>query len=106
MRYNTKGICWSWRDLTLSKSRRIAVNMPLHLLNEVDGIVAEEQETRSNLIRQATAMYVHEHKKQRIRELLQQGYQEMAGINLRIASEAFDAEREAEKLADRLVSGV
>lgn len=90
----------------MSKSRRIAVSMPLHLLNEVDGIVAEGQDSRSNVIRQATAMYVHEHKKQRIRELLQQGYQEMAGINLRISSESFAAEREAENLADRLVSGV
>ncbi|MHB1681318.1 MAG: CopG family ribbon-helix-helix protein [Bacilli bacterium] len=90
----------------MSRSRRIAVSMPPYLLDEVDGLVAAERNSRSDLIRQATAMYVRERKKQRIRELLQQGYQEMAVINLRLASEAFEAEAEAEVIAQRLVSGV
>ncbi len=90
----------------MSRSRRIAVSMPPYLLDEVDGLVAQERNSRSDLIRQATAMYVRERKKQRIRELLQQGYQEMAVINLRLASEAFEAETEAEVIAQRLVSGV
>ncbi len=37
---------------------------------------------------------------------MQQGYMEMAKINLTIASEAFLAEEEAEHTLDRLVSGV
>ncbi|MHB1626966.1 MAG: CopG family ribbon-helix-helix protein [Bacilli bacterium] len=90
----------------MSRSRRIAVSMPPYLLDEVDGLVAQGRNSRSDLIRQATAMYVRERKKQRIRELLQQGYQEMAVINLRLASEAFEAEAEAEVIARRLVSGV
>ncbi|PWI56966.1 CopG family ribbon-helix-helix protein [Sulfoacidibacillus thermotolerans] len=93
-------------DLALSRSRRIAISMPPYLLDEVDVLVAEERNTRSDLIRKATAMYLRERKKQRIRELLQQGYQEMAVINLRLASEAFEAEAEAERIAQRLVSGV
>lgn len=107
VRYNTKrdsaifGGVW-----TLSKSRRIAVSMPPYLLDEVDGLVARDQETRSNVIRQATAFYVQERKKQIIRDLLQQGYQEMAPMNLRLASEAFNAETEAELLAQRLARGV
>lgn len=80
--------------------------MPPYLLDEVDGLVAHDQETRSNVIRQATAMYVQERKKQIIRDLLEQGYQEMAPMNLRLASEAFSAETEAELIGQRLVRGV
>jgi len=90
----------------LSKSRKIAVSLPATLLDEVDGLVAQERGSRSHVIRQATALYVCERKKERIRESLQRGYLEMAPINLRLASEAFGAEDEAENLALRLVSGV
>lgn len=41
-----------------------------------------------------------------IRESMQQGYMEMAKINLNIASEAFLAEEEADHTLTRLVSGV
>ncbi|KUO96034.1 antitoxin [Ferroacidibacillus organovorans] len=76
------------------------------MLDEVDTLVARDRESRSNVIRQATALYLKERKKQIIRESLQQGYLEMAPINLRLASEAFDAEVEAVMIAERLVSGV
>lgn len=91
----------------MSKSRRIAVSLPPYLLDEVDGLVEREcGGTRSRLIRQATALYVQERKKEWIRETLQQGYQEMAPINLGLAAEAFAAETEVDSLARRLVSGV
>ncbi len=79
--------------------------MPRYLVDEVDGLVAQDRATRSNVITQATAMYLRERKKQCIRESLQQGYIEMAPINLSLASEAFDAEAEAEVIAQRLVYG-
>lgn len=90
----------------MSKSRRIAISLPPYLLDEVDGLVERESGTRSRLIRQATALYVQERKKEWIRETLQQGYQEMAPINLGLAAEAFAAETEVDSLARRLVSGV
>ncbi len=45
-------------------------------------------------------------RKVEIRESMQQGYMEMAKINLNIASEAFLAEEEADHTLTRLVSGV
>lgn len=90
----------------LSKSKRIMVSIPNHLLQEVDGIVEQENSNRSELIRQAMRMYLNERKKRYIRETMQRGYMEMAKINLNIASEAFLAEEEAETTLDRLVSGV
>lgn len=76
------------------------------MLQEVDGIVEREQSNRSEFIRQAMKLYLTERKKRFIREMMQQGYMEMAKINLNIASEAFQAEEEAETTLDRLVSGV
>ncbi|MFC4766845.1 CopG family ribbon-helix-helix protein [Effusibacillus consociatus] len=90
----------------LSKTKRIMISIPNHLLQEVDGIVEQENSNRSELIRQAMRMYLNERKKRHIRETMQRGYMEMAKINLNIASEAFLAEEEAETTLDRLVSGV
>jgi CopG family transcriptional regulator / antitoxin EndoAI len=82
------------------------ISIPNHLLQEVDGIVERENSNRSEFIRQAMRLYLSERKKRYIRESMQKGYVEMAKINLKIASEAFLAEEEAEGTVGRLVSGV
>ncbi|WP_165763898.1 CopG family ribbon-helix-helix protein [Halalkalibacter urbisdiaboli] len=87
-------------------TKRIVVSLPQHLLNEVDGLIKQENVNRSEIISKATKMYLRERKKSQIRETMQQGYMEMAKINLNLASEAFLAEEEAENTLDRLVSGV
>ncbi|PWK05947.1 ribbon-helix-helix CopG family protein [Tumebacillus permanentifrigoris] len=110
--YNTFGCLWrlgsivAWRCRVLSKTKRIMVSVPNHLLQEVDGIVEAENLNRSEFIREAMNLYLLERKKRYIRESMQKGYLEMAKINLNIASEAFLAEEEAETTLDRLVSGV
>lgn len=86
--------------------KRIMISLPQHLLQEVDGVVEREQSNRSEFIRQAMKLYLTERKKRYIRETMQKGYLEMANINLNIASEAFQAEEEADHTLDRLVSGV
>ncbi|MBB5174214.1 antitoxin [Texcoconibacillus texcoconensis] len=88
-------------------TKRIMVSLPQHVLNDLDGLLENEDNLkRSEIIQQATKMYLREQKKQQIRETMQQGYMEMAKINLNIATEAFLAEEEAEHTLDRLVSGV
>lgn len=82
------------------------ISLPQHLLREVDGMVEEEQSSRSEFIRRAMKQYLQELKKRHIRETMQRGYMEMAKINLNIASEAFQAEEEADLTLNRLVSGV
>lgn len=82
------------------------ISLPKHLLQEVDGMVAKENSNRSEFIRQAMKLYLQERKKRLIREMMQRGYMEMAKINLHIASEAFEAEEEADDTLERLVSGV
>lgn len=90
----------------LQNTKRIMISLPNHLLEEVDGIVQKEKSNRSEFIRQAMRVYLMERKKRHIRESMQQGYMEMAKINLNMASEAFYAEEEADVTLDRLVSGV
>ncbi|UTR08720.1 MULTISPECIES: CopG family ribbon-helix-helix protein [Evansella] len=87
-------------------TKKIMVSLPQHLVNELDGLLEQQNINRNEVIHQATKMYLKEQKKQQIRETMQQGYMEMAKINLNIATEAFLAEEEAENTLDRLVSGV
>ena len=83
----------------------ILVELPQHLLTELDGFVMQDNVNRNEFIYQATKMYLRERKKRQIRESMRRGYMEMAMINLTIASEAFQAEFEAEHTVERLVSG-
>ncbi|ENH96391.1 antitoxin endoAI [Gracilibacillus halophilus YIM-C55.5] len=86
--------------------QEVAVRLPKNLLNEVDGLMRSEDSNLSDFICQATRTYLQEKKKHHIQEAMQKGYMEMANINLNIASEAFQAEEEAENTLERLVSGV
>ncbi|MFD1038365.1 CopG family ribbon-helix-helix protein [Virgibacillus byunsanensis] len=89
--------------------QEILVRLPKNLLNEVDGLMKYENRDLSDFICQATKNYL-DYKKdehvQQFRESMQKGYQEMARINLTIASEAFQAEEEAENTLERTVIGV
>ena len=88
-----------------SATREILIRLPQNFLSELDGYVSEENVNRSEFIYQATKAYLRERKKRQIRESMRRGYMEMAKINLTIASEAFQAEYEAEHTVERLVSG-
>lgn len=88
-----------------SATTEILVELPQHLLTELDGFAKQENVNRSEFIYQATKMYVRERKQRQIRETMRRGYMEMSKINLTIASEAFLAEYEAEHTVERLVSG-
>ncbi|MBP1971461.1 CopG family transcriptional regulator/antitoxin EndoAI [Virgibacillus natechei] len=68
-----------------------------------------ENSDLSDFISQATKNYLDQKKGehvQQFRETMKKGYEEMAGINLTIASEAFQAEEEAENTLERTVIGV
>ncbi|QSO46998.1 ribbon-helix-helix protein, CopG family [Alicyclobacillus mengziensis] len=90
----------------MSEKKRIVLSISQQLLEQVDGIAQRRQTNRSEVIREAMRQYVVERRKDDIRIALQQGYLEMAPINLRMASEAFFVEQEAGGTVERLVSGV
>lgn len=89
--------------------QEILVRLPKNLLNEVDGLMKYDNRDLSDFICQATKNYLEQKKNdhiQQFRESMQRGYEEMARINLTIASEAFQAEKEAENTLERSVIGV
>ncbi|HLQ97744.1 MAG TPA: antitoxin [Candidatus Dormibacteraeota bacterium] len=89
--------------------QEILVKLPKNLLNEVDGIMKYENKDLSDFIYQATKNYLENRKEehiQEVRETMQQGYKEMARINLSMALEAFQAEEEADNTLERNVIGV
>ena len=89
--------------------QEISVKLPKNLLNEVDGIMGYENKDLSDFICQATKSYLQNKKDehiQKVHETMQKGYLEMARINLNMASEAFQAEEEADNTLVRSVIGV
>ena len=84
-------------------TKRIMISLPHTLLEEVDGVVEMEKRTRSEFIREAMKLYLQERKKKKIREQMQDGYMEMAQLNLALANEAITVENEADQLADEMV---
>ena len=49
----------------MGETKRIMISLPQKLLMEVDGIVALENRTRSEFIREAMKLYLQERKKDR-----------------------------------------
>lgn len=89
----------------MARTKRIMISLPYNLLKEIDGVVEMENRTRSEFIREAMKLYLQERKKRQIRERMQEGYMEMARLNLALANEAINAENEAGRLAEELVGG-
>lgn len=89
----------------MPRTKRIMISLPNNLLQEVDGVVEMEKRTRSEFIREAMKLYLQERRKKQIRERMQEGYMEMARLNLDLANEAISAENEADRLAEEMVTG-
>ncbi len=89
----------------MAELKKILVSLPDSLLREVDEIVAMGKKNRSEFIREAMKLYLQERRKRQIRERMQEGYREMAGLNLSLAKEAFEAENEASRIVEELVAG-
>ena len=89
----------------MMRTKRIMISLPQNLLTEVDGVVELERKSRSEFIREAMKLYLQERKRRHIREHMQEGYMQMAGLNLTLANEALSAENEADRLAREMVSG-
>lgn len=69
----------------------------------------QEKKDLNDFIYQATKNYLQfkrEENVQQVYEWMQRGYEEMGIINLSIASEAFQAEEEADNTLERTVIGV
>ena len=88
-----------------SATLEILVELPKQLLVELEAFAEQEDLNRNECIYRATKMYIRERRKKQTQDAMRRGYMEMAKINLSMASEALQAEYEAEHTVERLVSG-
>lgn len=78
----------------MSQLKKVLITVPNALLEEVDLAASRDNINRSELVREAMRLYLHERKKQTQSEEMKKGYQEMASINLEFAELCFDADCE------------
>lgn len=76
----------------MSQLKKVLITVPDALLAQVDSVASSENINRSEFVREAMKMYLHEKKKQSLTEQMKNGYREMADINLSIAKMCFDAD--------------
>ena len=76
----------------MAETKRIMVCVPNSLLQEVDYIVKLEKRNRSEFIREAMKAYLRERKRMEMREIMKNGYKDMAAINLVYAEMGMDAD--------------
>ena len=89
----------------MSQLKKVLITVPDTLLRQVDSLASDEKVNRSEFVREAMKMYIKEKQKAALRHKMQQGYKEMAQINLSISQMCFEAENEAfsrseEKIAE------
>jgi CopG family transcriptional regulator/antitoxin EndoAI len=84
--------------------KKITIHLPGSLLSDMDAVARRERRSRGEIVRRAVAEWLRERNGRLSVESLKRGYLEMAGINLTIASEAFQAEDDADHTLGRTVA--
>ena len=76
----------------MAAAKKVELELPESLLNEVDSIAKKDNISRNELLEHAMRFYIEEREKRALRSEMIKGYQEMAELNLKIAEEFFCAE--------------
>ena len=85
-------------DITIKLSRELADRLEI--------LLQAEELDRDELVMQALQHYLTERQNKVLRQHLEQGYLEMAEINLGMACECFELEQEADSVVVKIVKGV
>jgi CopG family transcriptional regulator / antitoxin EndoAI len=80
--------------LLLNELKKVLISIPDSLLKEIDLLVAVERTNRSEFVREAMRLYIGQRRKIEMRDRMKKGYQEMAGINIKMCECCFDADCE------------
>ncbi|WP_099223431.1 CopG family ribbon-helix-helix protein [Listeria costaricensis] len=82
--------------LERDSKHEISVILTEELIQELDLVVEKEKVGRSEVIREATQLFLKQKKAREMRDEMKRGYTEMATINFAIACECTHVEAEAE----------
>ncbi|MBR3918097.1 MAG: ribbon-helix-helix protein, CopG family [Clostridia bacterium] len=78
----------------MATAKKVELELPESLLNEVDSIAKKDNISRNELLEHAMRFYIEEREKRALRNEMIKGYQEMAELNLKIAEDFFCAEND------------
>ena len=92
--------------MSMERDFNITIKLSNDLLERLELIVELEQLDRDELIIRALNRYIAERQDAFLREILQRGYQELADLNLCMASECFGIEEEADVVLVNIVNEV
>ena len=89
----------------MSQFKEVLITLPDYLIDEIDKLAKQENNNRSDIVRDVMKSYLGEKHKSELKAELARGYQEMAEINLSIAQECLGSDEEnlkhyEEKLAE------
>lgn len=76
----------------MSNLKKIIVSLPEALLHQADRVMEEENRNRSELVREALALYLSERRKKLIHDQMVRGYQEMGMLNQSFSEEGLAAD--------------
>lgn len=76
----------------MSECKKIVVNVPDSLLDDVDSFAKSDGVSRSDMIREAMNEYIFRRKAKLLREQLKKGYEQMAAINIEWAENCLEAD--------------
>lgn len=69
----------------MADTKKIIINLPNSLLEEVDNLVSIDENNRNEFIKQAMQLYIREQRRTKIKENMKQGYLEMSQININLS---------------------
>ena len=76
----------------LSKSKKIKIELPEYLIEEIELYCQQNNEKKSQFLSQAVKLYLRERKKEEVRSHLKDGYKKMAGLNQQLADEGLSSD--------------
>ncbi|WP_239256144.1 CopG family ribbon-helix-helix protein [Listeria ilorinensis] len=91
--------------LERDSKHEISVILTEELIQELDLVVEKEKVGRSEVIREATQLFLKQKKAREMRDEMKRGYTEMATINFAIACECTHVEAEAENRNIEILGG-
>ena len=88
----------------MAQVKRVMITMPDSLLEEVDGLARQENQNRSEFIREVMRHYIAERRRMELRERLKEGYRTMAQLNRELAEEGSSASEQAFALYEEVLA--
>jgi len=92
--------------VSVDEGCNITIKLSRELADRLESLLQSEQLERDELVMQALHQYLTERQNRVLRQHLEQGYLEMAKINLDMACECFQIEQEADSVVVKIVKGV